>query len=1510
MILPGCPIRIAIAQLACHPSLTVGATDLSAEPLSPSSGDPIVASLIEHGFPIRDLAERFRIRYQQWHLTRVLSVLHSLYVCDDTAKHPESPDMVVFPEGSIPMGFLPFLSAVAQAYNTTIFAGTHAFKPNEGRGIADYYDMMNDKDFHEQFRQEFEAVDERALDTVSILPVLLPDGRCFFRVKQVLSPHEFAGYTVNEATDRKQPQISTVDVPFRQRQKGDKNAEVKVPSLRVAPYICAEALQIPDARQPFDLAVVVSYNQNFNHFEPFVRYHTLRRRPVVYCNDGAFGDSCVSIPVDTRGDAWWFSEVNKGRLPAGDAVLVMDVAVGAGITVGVTATDQPYAVRRLADILPQSDELPSHIGQSLRTIANSVEKRTARVSEVEETERTLASFCERPGATPLQQRKLPRLLNLLKADSLTAQRWPIYTADVFLAGPQNLAEWRENEHSPTPPQLQLSALRLKLNMPTLKGEFETASHSTSAPLESQSLSALEQTFLTDCYLRIRQLLDDRLPRESDRKSAALRQLVEARDRCAHALKFRPGAPLLSSLWNTLARTEEESIEAATSALTHRLGYFVERFNGTCGWIFSLNADNERLPTEAAINTLHLTKKRNQGMVGYSVTTKAPLLENDVKNEVDSGTPDRHPYKEYLRTTRSELTIPLLDIKSTAKYAMGVMNLESRAWFSFSPTMVGDSQSASYALVPDLCLLTELRRNLRGYGWHPQKHGWHLTTILDSICLAVASSVPGRASAPTVSCTIWMPEDVDATRLSARATARFDYEYLQDMTLSVSKSFIGEVFRQPVGTVVINAVEQLPNFQRPGKAKRMEVRKVIATPIANPSKGKTIGVLAIYLFEYQFGPEVNEVDEFFKPDAVARVAEIIGGFIDHMSDLQVGYAQRYLESRLRAEVGNPTDIVNTVRDVLLECLGADACSIFVRHESERPSMQCVSTTGLTMNGCAIDATEDILLKDVRPIRGVIRAARYDVDPECRTGYTNFLALRPDTVLRRNDVGHSLSGSERGPRPANTFCEKTNSSELDHQRFLGYSIRDEKDPVALAVIRLVRGDNSYPFYSPDDEMVRALASTAAPWLRLFQASFCARRPIKLPAKAVEFSNLAVSPKEHKLINLALDQIRSPALFYAFGPRAVIHHELVTVVQTLLQYDCQTAELLYLKPKEKRAEAWELVHAFRKNVRSMMGRDSMMDAAEGTLTVCTELAIGLWQNLKGESGEMGPRWSLSYPFQAISLGGTLELCLRLTFGSALESPTQVAALASSVAFHSAHRLRSVGQQATGEDVVRNYRLPNPTAFLPRLEHLSESIQCLSVFVADPTESNWLCINKRGSFSDGVADDPIELLERLSRTRWTFTVQKTESRQRLDWELHHLQLTTKPPFPWKTNVLHLDERPRLLLQPLHLGMKTVALVVLQIGPRAEMEKLPQTCNIRQELLRLAQRIDCLWRSAVDDMYTADAFTRRTPNVAVASFLPDGKTISIMMNSSTSPYAVKEQTDPTDIALILGTAVAERTAT
>ena len=277
-------LRIAVCQIGCHPALAIGDRDYMAEPFLPKRGTSMLADFARQSLDMSALQETCRETYLDWHTTRITGIIEwikSLNPC---------PNIVVFPEGSIPSELLTYLRNVSQELGITIFCGTHTLKVTHEQ-IKLYKSLgltQHDLNRLNQVRQ---------FASVSVLPIFSGD-ETFFHPKRVPSIFEHVDVSA-PSTAHLLPEAIEFSVA------GEK--------VRILPLVCSEALQQTNFPSDLDLVVIPAFNDGFEPYEPIMTHLSARRIPCVFCNDGQFGQSCIIAPMDKRPEYWWWQRTSERK---------------------------------------------------------------------------------------------------------------------------------------------------------------------------------------------------------------------------------------------------------------------------------------------------------------------------------------------------------------------------------------------------------------------------------------------------------------------------------------------------------------------------------------------------------------------------------------------------------------------------------------------------------------------------------------------------------------------------------------------------------------------------------------------------------------------------------------------------------------------------------------------------------------------------------------------------------------------------------------------------------------------------------------------------------------------------------------------------------------------------------------------------------------------------------------------------------------------------------------------
>ena len=292
-------LRIAIFQIRCHPALYAGHINYPEEPFVPAPGETSLSQLGAKGVLVDPLHEYCLQEYSRWERARISSVL------DCVSGFGRRPDIVVFPEYSIPIGTLPDLSQWSGETGATVLAGTHT--PLVSVEAKSAYAQIGISSAH------VDRVSHRS--NACVLPLIIA-GKARLLRKKSSSPLEFSVASRNSSKTGR-PTIRSYKI------------EPHEDGVQLAPLICAEALQQPRLPKKLDVAAVVSYDNNPEQFRSFVTDTIRNRSSVLYCNDGAYGGSNIYTVQDRRVPNWFRDALPHG-LPPGDSVLIADISTEVG----------------------------------------------------------------------------------------------------------------------------------------------------------------------------------------------------------------------------------------------------------------------------------------------------------------------------------------------------------------------------------------------------------------------------------------------------------------------------------------------------------------------------------------------------------------------------------------------------------------------------------------------------------------------------------------------------------------------------------------------------------------------------------------------------------------------------------------------------------------------------------------------------------------------------------------------------------------------------------------------------------------------------------------------------------------------------------------------------------------------------------------------------------------------------------------------------------------------------
>ena len=281
-------IRIALCQLECHPAIYSSHINFLEEPFVPVNRNISLSGLALKGIDTGDLQFYCYTSYIKWIEARTASILRTLDEFDP------APDLVLWPEGSLPLSTLDTISEWSATSGSTILAGTHT--PLKTTEAVNHYNNIGIS------RKRLDQVSKK--DSRNVLPII-SQGKTKLVEKQQKSPFEQSVVSQHSSNP---PRPHAYPLPSTQNK------------VSMLPIICSEALVNPRLPRDFDIIGIISYDKKPTQFEHFIQTQIHNRKIVAYCNDGHFGGSMVYTVDDKRNENWLWDAFPNG-LPPGDIIL-------------------------------------------------------------------------------------------------------------------------------------------------------------------------------------------------------------------------------------------------------------------------------------------------------------------------------------------------------------------------------------------------------------------------------------------------------------------------------------------------------------------------------------------------------------------------------------------------------------------------------------------------------------------------------------------------------------------------------------------------------------------------------------------------------------------------------------------------------------------------------------------------------------------------------------------------------------------------------------------------------------------------------------------------------------------------------------------------------------------------------------------------------------------------------------------------------------------------------------
>lgn len=1026
---------IALVQLTCHPSLRLGESFLSWEPFLDNEGTGPLETLWDNDFHVDDLQKYCRDRYLLWHRARLAAIVHWFDRLDDL----ERPDVIVFPEGSIPRKFLSCLYSKLSrhGHSPTIFAGTHSFEWSK-EAWQDYMALgVAEEQLKELLASEIESL--------SVCPILHQGGKSVtLQPKQLLSPWEITAIGLSQG--------STTCTPTKVVHKLSEDTEFTINA-----FVCSEALQqLGTNPQTPDLLVVLSHNRDFSRFAALEEHYSKNQIPVAYCNDGRFGGSHVHVVNDARNENWFARSPRSGSLPSGDGILLLQTNLRrVAPTSGINNPLPTSRLLRLSSILPEDPRDSSYRVSCTMTDLKIEVSRMIRDGKPLETEK-IAARCaqledfEKP--LPIQKIQLKRLLGLARNNATPTQEWRAFASDAVVTK----SHFRD-------------ALKIltKFNVLQLDREQEFAQGNPVLPC---NLQVLERQLTEYCLHGLTAISESAT-------GIANKVVVSTRARLLKHLGVTRSLSPNGALALLLQDMRREAYDAAKSHLSYSVAQIVEKYGATSGMLFVTNervgpkSEKETtLVSTVMVNTPipYIERRLNSddGIVGHVGLTRRPYLADRVVTdalEMDAFL-DNH-YRPLVPNTMSEVAVPIVSTAIDGKTAqlIGVLNLESRRAGAFSAVQIQSLQAEVMQLMVDIRVIQSFNDPQRTVVWHPKEHGWGLHETLNRVCHRIATTHSFGRTPPSVSCTIWHADQPKKV-LYVLGTSRYDFEYVCDEMLDQGNSFLGLAMENlKDGGVLTGKVEDLPRFSRRRKAERMELDKVTVSKFgkSNATDSGLSGLLVIYGFSHEATEMDTNPDAEFTRDTVSRLALTVGQIIEEMLQQRKLCALAHQSAAIASSSASSIDQLNHARIAICEALECSQATVFT---ISGPKARIVSTSGVD-----------------HPTQTYTIGAS-ELDSEGREkGFTRFLASNSGLTLRKHDATDPDETCRMGQKlgqiiPENKICELGAITTSEHRRFLGASISEDEGVVGT--IRLIRNEHERPFNVADEELISVLATQLAP------------------------------------------------------------------------------------------------------------------------------------------------------------------------------------------------------------------------------------------------------------------------------------------------------------------------------------------------------------------------------------------------------------------------------------------------
>jgi hypothetical protein len=1169
-------IRLALVQLQCHEAATVGGKDYLGEPFV--DRELPLDGLIRCGLRQFDsLREDLAKDYLSWHKLRLESVLDyigslskpSTLLNHDGKTSSATPILILsFPEYSIPFQLLPVVHDWIRRFSKTkidesrnwsvaVFAGTHTLPPPTKENLQIYKDVgyfWSEAEAKSTFTSEFakrnqsiseQEVNERVsylarfssleslyqspLPTKAVAPVFYSDQltddnkiRSWVRIKRILSPFELTNMGIHTDEPEKIRE-ETVQIPVRMNKHAASAFDMY---FSVLPLICSEALQSTAYGDvDYDMVIIPAYNKSSIAFEPVIEQLSRNQRLVVLSNDGLFGGSCFALPPTDRGDSWWLGAPNHGKLPPGDGLVVADITpLNLAEAAKVNNPVERCQMLRISAIVPRNiDVEPCVISKALDRLRSLETERLSNLHSRDggnalidvERRRGILLECLERNPTPIQQRKLNRLLALSHIDR---SLWDLHASDVYypFKSHDDLAVNPGTVNSVGHADVLQSEERIKL--------------SPQQPPLPKSFANLENWFARRCIARIEEVREANELLENQH-----RELTNSLRLCKEKLgsfgdkEYESFTALPSAVRKSLRSISKSHHEFTQRALNEFVADIVERYRAASAWLFvnvdyrliahDLYPETNNFPLKCIVahNGLICAPLSSQGsLAARCLAEMQTILYRDIQIRQNRSSLPFLPLKQ---TTRSAVAVPIRSpctinvgysdrpsydgpmIEKVQNKIVGILVLESSEPSAFGPAQASQLEFDTAILAPSLAY----RRNevINGKGanfWNPLASNWQLTPILNQLCDDVARAIPAKSAEPYFGMTIWRTDiarqafgSVEkfgqelnfAYELYALGFVRFDAEYIAQQTLPwflmnntipkrpqfdkkgselLTGSFVGDVAYSKSDGYRLHDWRISDKYRRQEKGRRTELDMIVGVKLAARDR-KVFPAL-----DTQLTSECHDAEGL-----ESHLNECLGALTFYAYS---GTSSKLLPFLSKTSVVQASELISkfvlTAMDIRIEFALAQ-----LRARQLTESLTDINAFNVLRDflmelfdadGCSIFALERENRVVVCVTTSGIEANGKEINRE-KVSYTAGSGNHVSAALFAKDAPNCLRANSRTDHfrkspPVHRFVEAFVLTWLEHRRSLICRVSGEDGH--LGVIRIIRSVSKQPF-TPDDELL---------------------------------------------------------------------------------------------------------------------------------------------------------------------------------------------------------------------------------------------------------------------------------------------------------------------------------------------------------------------------------------------------------------------------------------------------------